>query len=88
MGNDGRQKTLMLPLLLSRGHGRSESSLAEEPTIKGLSLKTNLLSQDGAQVPLWVMCGRLRFGKVYFGCKLVECCHVSGLLLRPVCRWP
>ena len=55
MGNDGRQKTLMLPLLLSRGHGRSESSLAEEPTIKGLSLKTNLLSQDGAQVPLWVI---------------------------------
>jgi len=28
------------------------------------------------------MCGRLRFGKVYFGCKLVECCHVSGLLMR------
>ena len=38
--------------------------------------------------PLWVMCGRLRFGKVYFGCKLVECCHVSGLLLRSVFRWP
>ncbi len=32
--------------------------------------------------PLWVMCGRLHFGKVYFGCKLVECCHVSGLLMR------
>jgi len=28
------------------------------------------------------MCGRLRFGKEYFGCKLVECCHVSGLLMR------
>jgi hypothetical protein len=39
MGNDGRQKTLMLPLLLSRGHGRSESSLAEEPTIKGSVLR-------------------------------------------------
>jgi hypothetical protein len=32
--------------------------------------------------PLWVMCGRLRFGKVYCGCKRVECCYVSGLLMR------
>jgi hypothetical protein len=43
----------------------------------------------GVRYPHWVTCGR-RLGKSLFdvAAALVECGHVSGLLMRPSDRWP